>query len=104
MARAARLRSGGVSAKSVTDPANDGLVDSASVHVDASPEAVWDVVADLPGLPRWNPECFRIRWVGKPTGAVVGARFLGFNRQGWKRWFTRNVVEEVERGKVFAWL
>lgn len=71
------------------------MTDTASVHVDAPPDQVWDIVADLDNISRWSPECYRVRWTGKPTGAVAGAKFLGFNKQGWKRWFTRNVVEEV---------
>ena len=90
--------------RSAANPADDGLVDSVSVQVDAPPEAVWDIVSDLGRIGEWNPECYRIRWTGRPTGPVVGARFLGFNRMGWKRWFTRNVVEEAARGEVFAWL
>jgi uncharacterized protein YndB with AHSA1/START domain len=93
-----------VSAKSLADPANTGPVDSASIHVDATPEQVWDVVSDLGRLREWSPECYRIRWMGTPTGPVVGARFLGFNKAGWKRWFTRNVVEEAQPGQVFGWL
>jgi uncharacterized protein YndB with AHSA1/START domain len=98
------LRSAPVSANSLADPANSGPVDEASVYIEASPEAVWDLVSDLPRISEWSPECTGVRWLGSPTGPVVGARFLGFNRQGWKRWFTRNVVEESARGEVFAWL
>ena len=80
------------------------MTDTASVHVDAPPDKVWDVVADLDHISRWSPECYRVRWMGKPTGAVVGAKFLGFNKQGWKRWFTRNVVEEATPGEVLTFL
>lgn len=93
-----------MTARSLADPASSGPVDSASIHVDATPEQVWDVVSDLDRLSEWSPECYRVRWVGSPKGPVVGARFLGFNRSGWKRWFTRNIVEEAEPGVVFAWL
>ena len=93
-----------MSANSLADPANPGPVDEASIHIDASPEAVWDLVSDLPRISEWSPECTGVRWLGSPKGPVVGARFLGFNKQGWKRWFTRNVVTDAERGKTFAWL
>lgn len=89
---------------SVADPASSGAVDTVSIHVDASPEAVWDVVSDLDHISTWSPECYRVRWTGQPTGPVVGAKFLGFNKQGWRRWFTRNVVEEAEPGTSLAWL
>lgn len=74
------------------------------MHVDASTEEVWAVVSDLDRLREWSPECYRVRWVGQPRGPEVGARFLGFNRQGWKRWFTRNVVATVSPGEAFGWL
>ena len=93
-----------MTARSLADPASSGPVDSASIHVDATPEQVWEVVSDLDRLREWSPECYRVRWVGTPRGPVVGARFLGFNRAGWKRWFTRNVVEEAEPAKAFGWL
>lgn len=93
-----------MTANSLADPASSGAVDTASIHVSAPPEEVWDVVSDLDHIRTWSPECFRVRWTGSPTGPVVGARFLGFNRQGWRRWFTRNIVEESERGSVFAFL
>lgn len=87
----------------MADPASSGAVDTVSIHVDASPEAVWDVVSDLDHISSWSPECYRVLWTGKPTGPVVGAKFLGFNKQGWKRWFTRNIVEEAKRGTSFVW-
>jgi hypothetical protein len=98
------LRSAPVSANSLADPANTGPVDEASVYIEASPEAVWDLVSDLPRISEWSPECTGIRWLGSPTGPVVGAKFLGFNKQGWKRWFTRNVVTDASRGEAFGWL
>jgi uncharacterized protein YndB with AHSA1/START domain len=93
-----------VTANSLADPASSGAVDTASIHVAAPPEVVWDLVSDLDNIRSWSPECYRVRWTGKPTGPVVGAKFLGFNRQGWRRWFTRNIVEESDPGKSFAWL
>lgn len=74
----------------------------ASTHVGAPPEAVWDLVADVTRMGEWSPECYRCRWIGRERRPVPGARFMGFNRRGWARWFTTNVVEEAERGKVFA--
>jgi uncharacterized protein YndB with AHSA1/START domain len=88
----------------LTDPAAAGPVDSASVHVAAPPEAVWAVVSHPERLPEWSPECTGIRWYGSPKGAEVGARFLGFNKKGWLRWYSRNRVEVVEPDRAFGWL
>lgn len=87
------------------DPAGPAdPADSASVHVAASPEAVYEVVSHPERLPEWSPECTGIRWYGSPKGAVVGARFLGFNKQGLLRWLTRNRVVVAEPGRAFGWL
>ena len=74
----------------------------ASVHVDAAPDAVWRLVSDITRMGEWSPQCRGGRWLGRPNGPVVGARFVGFNRQGWKWWATTNKVVEAEPGRVFA--
>jgi uncharacterized protein YndB with AHSA1/START domain len=78
--------------------------DTASIHIEAPPEEVWDLVADITRIGEWSPECYRCRWQGSERRPVAGAKFVGFNKVGWKRWFTRNVVEEAERGQVWAFL
>jgi uncharacterized protein YndB with AHSA1/START domain len=77
--------------------------DEVSVRIIASPETVYDLVSDVTRMGEWSPECFRCRWYGTPKEAVAGARFVGFNRAGWRIWATRNVVEQAEPGRVFAW-
>jgi hypothetical protein len=74
-----------------------------SVVIDAPAERIWDMVADVTRMGEWSPECFRCRWVGSKKGPEVGARFVGFNRAGWRVWATPNVVVEAERGRIFAW-
>jgi uncharacterized protein YndB with AHSA1/START domain len=71
--------------------------------IDATAERIWDMVADVSRMGEWSPECFRCRWIGSRKGPEVGARFVGFNRAGWRIWATPNVVVEAERGRVFAW-
>lgn len=75
---------------------------SVSVHVDAPADEVYDLVADLPRMGQWSPECTSVAWRGGATGASVGARFRGWNRRGPIRWFTDGVVIEAERGRAFA--
>jgi len=74
----------------------------ASVQVQAPPEAVWRLVTDITRMGEWSPQCRGGRWIGGRRGPVVGARFLGFNRQGWVWWATTNKVVEVEPERVFA--
>jgi uncharacterized protein YndB with AHSA1/START domain len=74
--------------------------DKASVHVDAPPEAVYDLVADISRMGEWSPECVRTEWQGEP--GEVGSRFKGWNRRGLARWSTTAEVIAAERGKEFA--
>lgn len=76
--------------------------DEVSLAIDAPAEQLWDMVADVTRMGEWSPECYRCRWLGKERSPVVGARFLGMNKRGWRRWMTPNVVVEAERGKVFS--
>jgi uncharacterized protein YndB with AHSA1/START domain len=73
---------------------------SATVHIDASPEAVYDLIADIERMPEWSPETYRAHWVGGATAAAAGARFRGWNRMGPVRWCTDPVIDAAERGRV----
>jgi hypothetical protein len=73
-----------------------------STFVAASPEAVYDLVSDLPGMGSLSPENAGGRWLGGATGPAVGARFRGTNRNGWRRWSTTVEVEAAEAGRRFA--
>ena len=75
---------------------------SVSVHVDATAEAVYDLVADLPRMREWSPECTSVRWRDGASMAAAGARFRGWNRRGPIRWCTDSVVIEAERGRALA--
>jgi hypothetical protein len=76
---------------------------SVSIHVDAPPEVVYDLVSDLPRMGEWSPECVRCEWLGGATGAAVGARFKGYNRRGPRRWSTKSEVVAAEPGAELAW-
>ncbi|HEX6514307.1 MAG TPA: SRPBCC family protein [Nocardioidaceae bacterium] len=81
----------------MTDP----LPISASVHVDAPPDAVWAAVSDPTRMPQWSPECRRVVVLGGGSG--VGTRFLGVNRRGWVLWPTVSTVVRHEPGRAIAW-
>jgi uncharacterized protein YndB with AHSA1/START domain len=70
-----------------------------SIHIDASPERVYDLVADLPRMGEWSPECERVTWRGESSGPAPGARFVGHNRIGNLRWVTFGTIRAAERGK-----
>ncbi|WP_051716349.1 SRPBCC family protein [Streptomyces bikiniensis] len=57
-----------------------------SVVIAAPPEEVFAVLSDVRRMPEWSPECVGVRILfarGNP-----GPVFLGFNRNGHRRWFT----------------
>lgn len=51
--------------------------DSVTVHMAASPEAVWDLVSDITKIGRYSPETFEAEWIEGATGPAVGAKFRG---------------------------
>ena len=75
---------------------------SESLEVDAAPEAVYELVSDLPRMGSWSPECTGITWRGDVRRPVGGARFVGHNRSGRLRWSTFGEVVAAEPGRRFA--
>jgi uncharacterized protein YndB with AHSA1/START domain len=73
-----------------------------SLTVDAPADLVYDLVADLPRMGEWSPECERVTWRGGATGAVEGAHFFGHNRAGVVRWMTQGEVVTVVPGRNLA--
>jgi uncharacterized protein YndB with AHSA1/START domain len=79
--------------------------DSRQVVVDASPDRIYDLVADMTRMGEWSPECQGAEWTDGATEPVVGARFIGHNRGGPKRlmrWSRRGRIIDCERGRAFA--
>lgn len=71
-----------------------------SVLIDAPPERVYAAVADPKRMTHWSPELFAV-WVR--GGAVdEGTTFTGFNRRGWRVWFSNCEVTAAIPGQVFA--
>jgi uncharacterized protein YndB with AHSA1/START domain len=75
---------------------------SASVHIDAPPERVWEVVGDVARMPEWSPELRRLVVLGRGPVAV-GSTLLGLNRRGWVAWPTTSKVTRLEPGRAVAW-
>ena len=73
-----------------------------SLTVDAPADLVYDLVADLPRMGEWSPECERVTWRGDATGAAEGAKFFGHNKAGVVRWITQGEVVTVVPGRHLA--
>jgi hypothetical protein len=73
-----------------------------NVEIAADPHAVWSMVTDLPRMGEFSPENIGGRWIGGATGAALGARYRGINRNSGKQWWTRVKVVEYEQGRLFT--
>lgn len=73
-----------------------------SIRIDATPQRVWELVSDLPGMGALSPENTGGSWRGGATAPSVGARFRGTNRNGSRRWSTSVSVTRCEPGRSFA--
>ena len=81
--------------------------DGQSVVIDADPVHVYGLVADLPRMGEWSPECERVEWLHGATEAVVGAQFVGHNRGGpFKRfrWSRHGRVLVADPGREVAFI
>ena len=68
----------------------------------ASPEAVYDAVADVTRMGEWSEECHACAWHEGFDGPAVGATFDGHNRNGEHEWTTKGTVVEADRGRAFT--
>ncbi len=74
-----------------------------SAKVAAPPEQLYAMVADLPRMGEWSPECGGAEWLGRATEARLGARFKGTNEHGSKKWQTVCTIIAAEPGRELAW-
>lgn len=79
--------------------------ESAELVVGAPPERVYDLVADLPRMGQWSPECRVVEWTGDSTGPSVGATFVGHNvggPRGLMKWSRTGTVRVADPSREFA--
>ena len=79
------------------------LTFSDSVVVDASPDALYDLVSDVTRTGEWSPVCVACWWDEGATGKA-GDWFTGRNVTPERTWETRSLVAVADRGREFAWL
>lgn len=80
--------------------------DSVTVHMDAPPEQVWDLVSDVTKIGRYSPETFEGEWLDGATGPAKGVRFRGHvkrNEKGPTYW-TTCVITDCEPNRVFEFI
>ena len=79
--------------------------DSQSVVIQAPAERIYSLVADLPRMGDWSPECRRAEWLDDADGPVEGARFVGHNQGGpfgLMKWSRRGRVVTAVPAREFA--
>jgi uncharacterized protein YndB with AHSA1/START domain len=79
--------------------------DSHSVVIEAPAERIYALVADMPRMGEWSPECQRVEWLEGSTGPAEGAKFIGHNQggpRGLLKWSRRGRVLIAEPGRDFV--
>lgn len=75
---------------------------SASIEINASPEAVYGILTDLSRISELSPECYKAEWEGDSTAPAVGASYRGYNRAGDNEWDIAVNVVAAEPGRAWA--
>jgi len=74
-----------------------------SVRIEADPESLYALIADVTRIGEYSPECRRAHWLGGADRAVPGARFRGRNVAGpLLRWSRTCEVLVADAGHEFA--
>jgi polyketide cyclase/dehydrase/lipid transport protein len=75
-----------------------------TVHMAASPEAVWALVSDVTRIGEFSPETFEAEWLAGAAGPAVGARFRGHVKRNGKGpiYWTACTVTVCEPGRSFG--
>jgi hypothetical protein len=76
--------------------------DEVSAYIDASPQALYDIIADVTRTPELSPEVVRCEWLDGATHAVPGARFKATNKVR-ITWNNKPVITVADRGYEIAW-
>ena len=75
---------------------------SVSLHIDATPNVLYDRVSDVTTIGDRSPECRSSEWLPGAKPGTVGARFRGHNRFRYARWSRVCEVVTADRGVEFA--
>lgn len=80
------------------------ITDSVTIHMDASPARVWQLVSDVTRIGRYSPETFEAQWLDGADGPALGARFRGHVKRNGKGpvYWTPCEVVECEPSTSFA--
>jgi hypothetical protein len=80
-----------------------GMHRESSIEINASPEAVYDLVSDLPRMGEWSPENIGGEWQDGGSGEA-GDRYIGHNKAGDRSWSVPVMVTVADPGKCFEFV
>ena len=74
-----------------------------TLHIDAPPDKVWGIVADITKMGEYSPEVFEAEWLDGATEPAVCARFRGHVRRNerWPVYWTTCEITECVAGEIF---
>lgn len=82
----------------------DGPTVEVETSIDASPQRVWEFIADIELMPKLSPELRSVEWLDGASGPTLGARFVGRSEHdALGQWATTSHVVEFDPPRVFAW-
>jgi hypothetical protein len=78
--------------------------DTVDRYIEAPPEALYDLIADVTRTPEITPDIVKVEWLDGATGPAVGARFKATNKQGrGPNWSNKPIITVLEPGREIAW-
>lgn len=81
--------------------------DSVVLDIDADAQLLYGMVADLPRMGEWSPECASVTWEGDVATPVAGTTFVGHNAVGPGRrirYSRHGSVLVAEPGRAFSFI
>lgn len=82
----------------------DLTTDTVERYIEASPESLYNFIADVTRTPELTPDIVKVVWLDGATEAKVGARFKATNTVGHgPKWNNKPVFVTVDPGKEIAW-
>lgn len=82
----------------------DGPTAEVETWIDASPQRVWEIVADVESMSEMSPEVQSVTWCDGAARPAVGGRFVGrSSHEALGEWSTTSYVVECEPERVLAW-
>ena len=88
--------------KSKADVSNPLYYREVELQINAPAELIYNLIADLPRMGEWSPECYKSSWLDGATGAAPGVRVRGTNKWRGMRWSRTAEIIVAEPGREFA--